>query len=46
MVLLLGAAILGVAEHSFGALTALWAVLGPVYGGLTAYYFVPRRHKD
>jgi len=41
-VFLLGAAALGLPRGDFGALLAVWTVVGPIYGGMAAYFFALR----
>jgi hypothetical protein len=42
---LAGSAILGLITHSFLAIGAVWAVVGPVWSALAMYYFGPRKNK-
>lgn len=43
---LLGAAALGFRDGQFSALVNVWSVVGPIYGGIAAYYFfVPSRRR-
>ena len=44
-VFLAGSAILGIMTHSFLAIGAVWAVVGPVWAALAMYYFGPRKDK-
>ena len=41
----LAAGVQGLRTGNFGGLEAVWAVAGPVFGAITAYYFGPQR-KD
>jgi len=38
-IFLFGAAALGLLRGEFGALQGVWAVAGPVYGGIAGYFF-------
>jgi len=42
---LVGSAILGLVGHSFFAIGAVWAVVGPVYSAMAVYYFGPRKNN-
>jgi hypothetical protein len=42
---LAASAILGLVTHSFLAIGAVWAVVGPVYSALAVYYFGPRKNS-
>jgi len=39
---LLSAAALSLAQQSYGLIAAVWAILGPIYGGMAVYFFAPR----